>query len=77
MPYDKVVKRKDGTLTINKSKPCKAEIRKEMYYLIEKMNELETKVKEGIKAEIELKELEKDFDKLCKLGIEEDEDERD
>lgn len=61
-----IVNRKDGTLTIEK-KPCKAEIRRKMKYLIEKIDEAETKVRAGREAEVELIELEEEFNHLCGL----------
>lgn len=64
---DKIVNRKDGTLTIEKIKPCKAEIRRKMKYLIEKIDEAETKVRAGREAEVELIELEEEFNHLCGL----------
>ncbi len=73
----KVVNRKDGTLTIKKAKPSKAEIRNDMQYLLEQMTELDRRIEVGRKAAMDLKELEKDFDNLCKLAIEEVQDERD
>ena len=69
----KVVNRKDGTLTIKKNKPCRAEIRMDMQFILEQMTELDRKVEVGKKAAIELKELEKDFNNLCKLVIGEEE----
>ena len=66
-----IVNRKDGTLTIEK-KPCKAEIRRKMKYLIEKIDETETKVRAGREAEVELIELEEEFNHLCGLIKEED-----
>lgn len=68
---EKVVNRKDGTLTI-KNIPCKAEIRRKMKYLIEKIDEAETKVRAGREAEVELIELEEEFNHLCGLIKEED-----
>ncbi len=67
-----VVSRKDGTLIIEKSKPCKAERREEMYYMLERMTELERLVKVGRNAEKNLKELEEDFRKFCEMEIEEE-----
>ena len=61
----------NGTLTIEKVTPCKAEIRKEMYYIIEEMNELETKVRVGREAERSLKVLEERFKDLCEEIVEE------
>lgn len=66
----KVVNRKDGTLTINKVKPCKAEIREEMLYMLERMTELERLVQTGKNAEKSLKELEEEFKELCKIELE-------
>ena len=67
-----IVNRKDGTLTIEKLKPCKAERREEMYYMLERMTELERLVKVGRNAEKNLKELEEDFRKFCEMEIEEE-----
>ncbi len=72
MPYSeikKVVNRKDGTLVVEKSKPCKAERRKEMYYMLERMTELQRLVDVGKNAEKSLKELEEEFTKLCEMEI--------
>ena len=68
----KVVNRKDGTLTIEKLKPCKAERREEMYYMLERMTELQRLVEVGRNAEKNLKELEEDFRKFCEMEIEEE-----
>ena len=57
-------------MTIEKSKPCKAERREEMYYMLERMTELERLVKVGRNAEKNLKELEEDFRKLCEMEVE-------
>ena len=65
-----IVNRKDGTLTIEKLKPCKAERREEMYYMLERMTELERLVKVGRNAEKNLKELEEDFRKFCEMEVE-------
>ena len=43
---DKVVNRKDGTLTI-KNIPCRSEIRRKMKYLIEKIDDLENIIQAG------------------------------
>ena len=67
-----IVNRKNGTLTIEKIKPCKAEIRKEMAFMLEAMTELDKDIEAGKKAERRLKELEKDFNYLYKLVIEEE-----
>lgn len=72
----KVVNRKDGTLTIEKLSPCKAERRIDMQYLLEEMVDLDRQVHAGKRAEIELKKLEEQFRELCKLEIEEVQDER-
>lgn len=66
---EKVVNRKDGALTIEKLKPCKAERRQEMYYMLERMVELERLVEVGKNAEKNLKELEVEFTKLCEMEI--------
>lgn len=71
-----IVNRKNGTLTIEKLRPCRAEIRKEMALILEAMTELDKDVRVGKNAEIKLKELEKEFSRLCKLAIEEAHDER-
>ena len=63
-----IVNRKDGTLTIEK-KPCKAERRQEMYYMLERMVELERLVEVGKNAEKNLKKLEVEFTKLCEMEI--------
>lgn len=68
----RVVNRGDGTLTIEKSKPSKAERRKEMYYMLERMTELQRLVEVGRNAEKNLKELEEDFRKFCEMEIEEE-----
>lgn len=67
---DKVVNRKDGTLTI-KNIPCKAEIRRKMKYLIEEIDDLENVVQAGKEAKIELIEREEELENLCKLIREE------
>ena len=64
-----IVNRKDGTLTIEKLKPCKAERRKDMYYMLERMTELERLVEVGKNAEKNLKEMEEEFTKLCEMEI--------
>ena len=61
----KVVNRKDGTLTIKRNKPCRAERRNDMQYLLEKMVELDRQVHAGKRAEIELRKLEEQFRSLC------------
>lgn len=66
---EEIVNRKDGTLTIEKSKPCKAERRKEMLYMLERITELERLVEVGKNAEKSLKELEEEFTKLCEMEI--------
>ena len=66
---EKVVNRKDGTLVIEKNKPCKAERRKEMYYMLERITELERLVEVGKNAKKSLKELEEEFTKLCEMEI--------
>lgn len=68
----RVVNRGDGTLTIEKSKPCKAERREEMYYMLERMVELNETIRQGKKAEVELSKLENGFKELCKLELEEE-----
>ena len=65
----KVVNRKDGTLTIEKLKPCKTERRNDMQYLLEQMTELERQVQVGREAERSLRILEEQFRDLCKLEI--------
>lgn len=67
---EKVVNRKDGTLTIKNSRPCKSERREEMYYMLERMTELQRLVEVGRNAEKNLKELEEDFRKFCEMEIE-------
>ena len=73
MPYSEIAKeivnRKDGTLTIEKLEPCKAERRKDMYYILERMTELERLVQAGKNAERGLEELEEEFIKLCEMEI--------
>lgn len=59
----------DGTLIIEKLKPCKAEIRKEMAFMLEAMTELDKDVQAGKKAERRLKELEEEFLRLCKYEL--------
>ena len=66
----RVLNRGDGTLTI-KNIPCRSEIRRKMKYLIEKIDEAETKVRAGREAEVELIELEEEFNHLCGLIKEE------
>lgn len=68
----KVVNRKDGTLTIKKAKPSKAEIRNDMQYLLEQMTELERQVQVGREAERSLRILEEQFRDLCRLEIREE-----
>jgi hypothetical protein len=65
-----IVNRKDGTLVIEKLKPCKVERRKDMYYMLERMVELERLVQVGKNAERNLKELEEEFTKLCEMEVE-------
>lgn len=67
---DKVVNRKDGTLTI-KNIPCKAEVRRKMKYLIEEIDDLENVVQAGKEAKIELIEREEELKGLCELIKEE------
>ena len=55
----------DGTLTIEKNKPCRAERRTNMQYLLEEMVELDRQVHVGKRAEIELRKLEEQFRNLC------------
>ena len=55
----------DGTLTIKKNKPCKAERRIDMQYLLEEMVELERQVHAGKEAERKLKKIEEQFRSLC------------
>lgn len=49
----------------------KTETRKEMYYLLADMSELNVKVEEGKKAKRELQILEGRFRDLCRLEIKE------
>lgn len=73
--WKEVVNRGDETITINKQKPlpklCKADRRKEMYFMAERMQELEELVRRGKNAEKSLKELEEEWLKLCEMEIEE------
>lgn len=69
---DKAVSRKNGTLTINEHKPNKTQIRREMRFMLEEMTELDEIIEKGKKAEETLKEYEEEFNKLCKLIMEED-----
>lgn len=68
----RVVNRGDGTLTIEKVGVSKGERRGEMYYMLEKMVELNEIVRKGKKAEVELSKLENGFKELCKLELEEE-----
>ena len=56
-------------MVVEKSKPCKAERRKEMYYMLERMVELQRLVDAGKNAKKSLKELEEEFAKLCEMEI--------
>ena len=62
---NKVVNRKNGTLAIEKIKPCRVERRTDMQYLLEEMVELDRQVHAGKRAEIELRKLEEQFRNLC------------
>lgn len=72
---DKVANRKDGTLTIKKIKPNKAQIRTDLYYLLENMNRLDDLIQKGKEAEKELKEYEREFNRLCKIYLTGDQNE--
>ena len=64
----KLVSRENGYLEIENE----ANIKTEMYYMLEKINDLETKVQLGKMAENELKILNEEFKELCKKIIRED-----
>lgn len=64
--------RGNGTLTVKKSKPCRAERRKDMYFMLERMAELEQLVKTGENAKKNLGELEEEFKEFCKIELEGD-----
>lgn len=61
-----LVSRENGYLEIENSE---ADIKEKMYYMLEKINDLEEKVKLGKIAENELKALNEEFIELCKLVI--------
>lgn len=61
----KLVSKENGYLEIENE----ANIKTEMYYMLEKINDLEEKVKLGKIAENELKALNEEFIELCKLVI--------
>lgn len=63
-----LVSRENGYLEIENSE---ADIKEKMYYMLEKINDLETKVQLGKMAENELKILNEEFKELCKKVIEE------
>lgn len=73
MPWNETTKEivncKNGTLTIEKLEPCKAERRKEMYFMLERITELERLIEVGKNAERSLRELEEEFTKLCEKEI--------
>lgn len=60
-----LVSKENGYLEIENE----ANIKTEMYYMLEKINDLEEKVKLGKIAENELKALNEEFIELCKLVI--------
>lgn len=62
-----LVSRENGYLEIENE----TDIKTEMYYMLEKINDLEEKVKLGKIAENELKILNEEFKELCKKVIEE------
>jgi len=62
-----LVSRENGYLEIEN----KTDIKTEMYYMLEKINDLEAKVQLGKMAENELKILNEEFKELCKKVIEE------
>ena len=64
----KLVSRENGYLEIENE----TNIKTEMYYMLEKINDLETKVQLGKMAENELKILNEEFKELCKKIIRED-----
>lgn len=73
-----LVNRKNGYLEIENSEAdyleienSEADIKEKMYYMLEKINDLENKVQLGKMAENELKTLNEEFKKLCKKVIEE------
>lgn len=72
---DKVANRKDGTLTIKKIKPNEAQIRTDLYYLLENMNRLDDLIQKGKEAEKEFKKYEREFTRLCKTYLEGEQDE--
>lgn len=61
----KLVSRENGYLEIENE----TDIKTEMYYMLERINDLEEKVKLGKIAENELKALNEEFIELCKLVI--------
>ena len=63
-----LVSKENGYLEIENE----ANIKTEMYYMLEKINDLETKVQLGKMAENELKTLNEEFKELCKKIIRED-----
>ena len=63
-----LVSRENGYLEIENE----TDIKTEMYYMLEKINDLETKVQLGKMAENELKILNEEFKELCKKIIRED-----
>lgn len=63
-----LVSKENGYLEIENE----ANIKTEMYYMLEKINDLETKVQLGKMAENELKTLNEEFKELCKKIIGED-----
>jgi len=60
-----LVSRENGYLEIENE----TDIKTKMYYMLEKINDLEEKVKLGKIAENELKALNEEFIELCKLVI--------
>lgn len=63
-----LISKENGYLEIENSE---ADIKEKMYYMLEKINDLETKVQLGKMAENELKILNEEFKELCKKVIEE------
>jgi hypothetical protein len=66
-----LVNRKNGYLEIDNVNSTRQDTKREMYYLLEKINNLEDLVKKGKTAEEELKELDEKFKELCKKVVEE------
>lgn len=66
-----LVNRKNGYLEIDNVNSTRQDTKREMYYLLERINNLEELVKKGKTAEEELKGLDEKFKELCKKVVEE------